>query len=77
MISTSDRTKSEFDFTQRFPTPFRESLVQYSAPLGLDENWIYGLIRQESRFIMDLRSSAGASGLMQLMPATAHYVAKL
>lgn len=76
MISTSDRTKNEFDFAQRFPAPFRESLIQYSAPLGLDENWIYGLIRQESRFIMDARSSVGASGLMQLMPATARYVAK-
>ena len=76
MISTSDRTKSEFDFAQRFPAPFRDSLIQYSAPLGLDENWIYGLIRQESRFIMDARSSVGASGLMQLMPATARYVAK-
>jgi soluble lytic murein transglycosylase len=52
MISTSDRTKAEFDFAQRFPAPFRDSLIQYSAPLGLDENWIYGLIRQESRFIM-------------------------
>ena len=76
MISTSDRTKSEFDFTQRFPAPFRDSLIQHSAPLGLDENWIYGLIRQESRFITDARSSVGASGLMQLMPATARYVAK-
>ncbi len=76
MISTSDRTKAEFDFAQRFPAPFRESLIQYSAPLGLDENWIYGLIRQESRFITDARSSVGASGLMQLMPATARYVAK-
>lgn len=76
MINTSDRTKSEFDFAQRFPAPFRDSLIQYSAPLGLDENWIYGLIRQESRFIMDARSSVGASGLMQLMPATARYVAK-
>jgi len=76
MISTSERTKAEFDFTQRFPAPFRESLVQYAAPLGLDENWIYGLIRQESRFISDARSSVGASGLMQLMPATARYVAK-
>ena len=76
MISTSDRTKTEFDFTQRFPAPFRDSLIQYSAPLGLDENWVYGLIRQESRFIMDIRSSVGASGLMQLMPATARYVAK-
>lgn len=76
MISTSDRTKTEFDFAQRFPAPFRDSLIQYSAPLGLDENWIYGLIRQESRFITDARSSVGASGLMQLMPATARYVAK-
>ncbi|HYM47091.1 MAG TPA: transglycosylase SLT domain-containing protein, partial [Burkholderiaceae bacterium] len=76
MISTSDRTKNEFDFEQRFPAPFRDSMIQYSAPLGLDENWIYGLIRQESRFITDARSSVGASGLMQLMPATARYVAK-
>ncbi|MGZ8272396.1 MAG: transglycosylase SLT domain-containing protein [Burkholderiaceae bacterium] len=76
MINTSDRTQSEFDFTQRFPSPFRASMTQYAAPLGLDENWIYGLIRQESRFIMDARSSVGASGLMQLMPATARYVAR-
>jgi soluble lytic murein transglycosylase len=76
MINTSDRTQAEYDFTQRFPSPFRETMVQYAAPLGLDENWIYGLIRQESRFIMDARSSVGASGLMQLMPATARYVAR-
>ena len=76
MINTSDRTQAEYDFTQRFPSPFREAMVQYAAPLGLDENWIYGLIRQESRFIMDARSSVGASGLMQLMPATARYVAR-
>jgi soluble lytic murein transglycosylase len=76
MINTSDRTRSEFDFTQRFPTPFREALVQYSKPLGLDETWVYGLIRQESRFIMDARSGVGAAGLMQLMPRTARYVAR-
>jgi soluble lytic murein transglycosylase len=44
--------------------------------MGLDEAWVYGLIRQESRFIVDARSSAGAGGLMQLMPATAKWVAK-
>ena len=59
MISTSDRTRSEFDFTQRFPAPFRDAMAQYAAPLGLDETWVYGLIRQESRFIMDARSSVG------------------
>jgi soluble lytic murein transglycosylase len=76
MINTSDRTRSEYDFTQRFPAPFRDALVQYAVPLGLEEAWVYGLMRQESRFIMNLRSHAGASGLMQLMPATARYVAQ-
>ncbi len=71
MINTSDRTRAEYDFTQRFPSPFRDAMVQYAAPLGLDATWVYGLIRQESRFIMDARSHVGASGLMQLMPATA------
>jgi soluble lytic murein transglycosylase len=76
MISTSDRTKSEFDFSQRFPAPFHDAMAQYARPLGLDPNWVYGLIRQESRFIVDARSSVGASGLMQLMPRTASYVAR-
>jgi soluble lytic murein transglycosylase len=76
MINTSERTKREYDFGQRFPAPFRDAMVQYSVPLGLDENWIYGLIRQESRFILDARSSVGATGLMQLMPSTARYVAR-
>ena len=41
----------------------------------VDEAWMYGLIRQESRFVTVARSGVGASGLMQLMPATAHWVA--
>ena len=43
---------------------------------GIDETWVYGLIRQESRFIQDARSSVGAQGLMQIMPSTARYVAR-
>ncbi|MFT5532523.1 MAG: soluble lytic murein transglycosylase [Burkholderiaceae bacterium] len=76
MVNTSDRTKSERDFTQRFPSPFRKFMVTSTSALGLDMAWVYGLIRQESRFIMNARSHVGASGLMQLMPATARYVAK-
>ena len=75
MVNTSDRTKSERDFTQRFPSPFRDAMVTSTSALGLDMAWVYGLIRQESRFIMNARSHVGASGLMQLMPATARYVA--
>jgi soluble lytic murein transglycosylase len=44
--------------------------------IGLDPAYVYGLIRQESRFVMDARSGVGASGLMQIMPATARWTAK-
>jgi soluble lytic murein transglycosylase len=50
--------------------------VKRSTAIGLDPAYVYGLIRQESRFIMDARSGVGASGLMQVMPATARWTAK-
>ena len=75
-VNTADRTKLEHDFTLRYPTPFKEALAPIAQQVGLDMNWAYGLIRQESRFIMNARSHVGASGLMQVMPKTAQYVAK-
>jgi len=75
-INTSDRTKAEINLAQRFPTPFRQDVVAAARQIGLDPAYVYGLIRQESRFIMDARSHVGASGLMQLMPATARWTAK-
>jgi soluble lytic murein transglycosylase len=75
-INTSERTKSEFHVEQRFPMPFREAVLRRSYEIGLDPAYVYGLIRQESRFVMDARSSVGASGLMQVMPATARWTAR-
>lgn len=75
-VNTSERTKLEFDIDQRFPMPFRESVVRRAREINLDPAYVYGLIRQESRFIMDARSSVGASGLMQVMPATARWTAR-
>ena len=75
-VNTSERTKAEHDYDQRFPMPFRESVTRRSREINLDPAYVYGLIRQESRFIMDARSHAGASGLMQVMPATARWTAK-
>lgn len=75
-INTSERTKGEIDFEQRFPMPFRETVTKRSQSINLDPAYVYGLIRQESRFIMDARSGVGASGLMQVMPATARWTAK-
>jgi soluble lytic murein transglycosylase len=75
-INTSDRTKEVMDFDQRFPMPLREIVVRRANEIRLDPAYVYGLIRQESRFIMDARSNVGASGLMQVMPATAKWTAK-
>jgi soluble lytic murein transglycosylase len=75
-INTSDRTREVIDFEQRFPTPLREIVLRRAQGIGLDPAYVYGLIRQESRFIMDARSHVGASGLMQVMPATAKWTAK-
>jgi soluble lytic murein transglycosylase len=75
-INTSDRTRGEFDVAQRYPMPFRDSVVRRSQDIALDPAYVYGLIRQESRFVMDARSVVGASGLMQVMPATAKWTAR-
>ena len=75
MVNTSERTRTEFDYTQRFPAPHNDILHPTAQGLGLDQAWVYGLIRQESRFITDAQSGVGASGLMQVMPATAKWVA--
>jgi soluble lytic murein transglycosylase len=75
-INTSERTKDVIDFDQRFPMPLRDIVVRRANDIQLDPAYVYGLIRQESRFIMDARSHVGASGLMQVMPATAKWTAK-
>ena len=76
VVNTADRTKQEHDFSLRYPTPYRDELSPIARQIDLNLAWAYGLIRQESRFIINASSSVGASGLMQVMPNTAKYVAK-
>ncbi len=75
-INTSDRTKTAIDFDQRFPMPLKETVLRKAKDVQLDPAYVYGLIRQESRFVMDAKSVVGAAGLMQVMPATAKWTAK-
>jgi soluble lytic murein transglycosylase len=74
-ISAADRTVRQHNFALRYPLPYRELFSEYAKTYNLDEAWILGLVRQESRFITDARSGAGAAGLMQVMPRTARFVA--
>ena len=75
-INTSDRTKQEIDLYQRYPLAFRRDILAAAKDVGLDPAFMFGLIRQESRFQITARSHVGASGLMQVMPATADWVAR-
>ncbi len=74
-INTSERTRDAVDLAQRYPLPYRKPLVDRSQAQGLDPALTYGVVRQESRFVAHTRSSAGAGGLMQLMPRTAKWTA--
>ena len=75
-INTADRTASRHDYGIRYMTPFRDQFVQAAREQGVDPALLFGIARQESRFVPDIVSSAGAVGLMQLMPPTARWVAK-
>lgn len=75
-IAAADRTKNEHDYSLRYLAPYGEQVRSAAKEQSLDGAWVYGLMRQESRFITNAKSTVGASGLMQLMPATAKWVAK-
>ena len=75
-INTADKTLALHDFSVRYLAPYRAALGDNARAQQLEEAWVLGLVRQESRFISAVKSSAGAAGLMQLMPATAKWVAQ-
>lgn len=64
------------DLDLRYPLPHRDDFRDASKAAGVDESWAYGIARNESSFMRDIRSSAGAIGLMQLMPATGRQTAR-
>lgn len=59
-----------------YPFPFREAVLREAEERGADPWWLVAIIRQESAFDPDIRSSAGAVGLMQVMPETGRQVAR-
>ena len=74
-IQAADRTRRVHNYALRYPTPYREVFAEYAKSHGLDEAWVFALVRQESRFVWEAKSASGAAGLMQVMPHTARFVA--
>lgn len=75
-IATLAKSRDYNALALRFPLDHRSSVQQQAESNGLDPSWVYGVIRQESAFIADVRSPVGALGLMQLMPATGRRTAR-
>jgi soluble lytic murein transglycosylase len=75
-IGAAEKTSVTHDFNLRYLAPYRAALKTHINDNNLEEAWVYGLMRQESRFASSARSHVGAAGLMQIMPSTARWVAK-
>jgi soluble lytic murein transglycosylase len=74
-ISTVNLISDGSDIPLRFPLAYREPILDAALKNNLDPAWVFALVRQESLFMPEVKSSAGALGLMQLMPNTALLVA--
>jgi soluble lytic murein transglycosylase len=75
-INTAEKTVKLHDFSLRYLAPYRSAMREHIQENNLEEAWVYGLMRQESRFVTSAKSGVGASGLMQVMPTTARWIAK-
>lgn len=73
-LSNNDELNNQLAL--RFPLPYRNTVILNAKKYQIPAVFIYAIIRQESTFRDDVVSSAGAHGLMQVMPATAKMVAK-
>ncbi|MCF6254590.1 MAG: transglycosylase SLT domain-containing protein [Thiomicrorhabdus sp.] len=75
-IRSMSKAKKWNDLHLRFPTPYKEPVMQHAEKNNIDPAWIYGIMRRESAFSVDIKSPVGATGLMQIMPKTAKYMSK-
>lgn len=75
-INTAARMSHRAASHLLYPMPFQRTVIKASSSRNLDPAIVFGLVRQESRFVTDARSGVGASGLMQIMPATAKWTAQ-
>jgi soluble lytic murein transglycosylase len=75
-IATAASLGEYDDLSIRYPLPYKSLFEESSTQASISPTWAYGIARSESLFMRDIRSSAGAVGLMQLMPSTGRQLAR-
>ena len=75
-IMTLAQLEDWHDLQLRFPLAHATTITKEASRNNISPTWVFGITRQESAFMEDARSPVGATGLMQLMPATARSVSR-
>ena len=75
-IRTISQAQYWDDLDIRFPMAYQSTLTREARNRNLHSSWVFAITRQESAFMVDAKSAVGATGLMQLMPATARETAQ-
>ncbi len=75
-IATLTQARYWDDLKLRFPLAYRRQILAQAKKQAINPAWVFAIIRQESAFTSDVRSDAGAMGLMQLLPRTARRIAR-
>jgi len=73
--SEIDENYIDYLYYLSYPYGYKETVVKYSNQYNLDPLFTLAVIRQESNFMSDAISYAGARGLMQIMPSTGEGIA--
>ena len=60
-----------------YPLKYKEEILQYSTFYSLEPALIFAVVKTESSFKENAKSSKGAIGLMQITKSTGEYVASL
>ncbi len=68
------RKAADFFYRQSYPREYEHYVREYARAYGVDENFVFAVIRTESGFRPQATSNVGARGLMQLMEDTFHWV---
>lgn len=75
-LMLANLSQYKHDLNLRFPLAYQPIIEKFSRKYQVEQPLIYAIIRQESTFRKKVKSSAGALGLMQVIPSTAKKVAK-
>ena len=75
-LMTANATLYRSDLEALYPRPYKALVDAAAKQYGVENNFVWAIMRQESAFKVAAKSWVGAAGLMQLMPATAKEEAK-